>query len=293
MLPEIVTQKHDCIADRRSMLKGLPASEQCVIIEGGVFFLNADLFGKRLPPAGAPNILMSTGGTQLLKLFEDDGIYFYKVHVDWKDPGKTTVSAPEKIAVAPYHYLCDGQLSNCVSQPDTDRRLDSQGDKLMQGLVYRNLGDREALLAQHSVATTQHGGGVRWYEFRLNAQRDPVLYQQATYAPDGFYRWLASIGMDRRGNIAAGYSFGGAPNYAGQRFAARAASDPKGQLTFHESVLAEGKASQTSSLRWEDYTNIAMDPSDDCTFWFVGNYLKAAATSSSTRIGSFAVPGCK
>ncbi len=293
MLPEVVTQKHDCIADRQSMLKGLPATEQCVIVDGGVFFLNADLFGKRAPPAGAPNILMSTGGTQLLKDFEDDGIYYYKVHVDWKDPGKTTVSDPQKISVAPYHYLCDGQLSNCVSQPNTDRRLDSQGDKLMQGLVYRNLGDHESLLAEHSVATSQHGGGVRWYEFRLNQRRDPVLYQQSTYAPDGFYRWLASMGMDRKGNIGIGYSFGGDPNYPGQRFAARTASDPKGRLTFHETVLAEGKASQTNSLRWEDYTNIAVDPSHDCTFWFAGNYLKAGAASSTTRIGSFAVPGCR
>ena len=36
-----------------------------------------------------------------------------------------------------------------------------------------------------------------------------MLYQQATYAPDGFYRWLASMGMDRKGNIGMGYSFGG------------------------------------------------------------------------------------
>jgi hypothetical protein len=293
MLPEVVTQKHDCIADRNKMLKGLPAAEQCVVIDGGVFMLNADLYGNRLPPRGAPNIMMSTGGTQLLKIFEDDGIYFYKVHVDWEDPSKTTVSEPLKIPVAPYHYLCNGQLSNCVPQPGTDRRLDSQGDKLMQGLIYRNLGDHESLLAEHSVATSAHGGGVRWYEFRLDPQGSPALYQQATYAPDRFYRWLASMGMDRKGDIAVGYSFGGDPNYPGQRIAARAPADPPGQLTFHESVLAEGQASQTNSLRWEDYTNITLDPTDDCTFWFVGNYLKAGAASSTTRVGSFRVPGCK
>jgi len=293
LLPEVITQKHDCIADRNKMLKGLPATEQCVVIDGGVFMLNTDVDGKRLPPAGAPNIMMSTGGTQLMKIFEDDGIYFYKVHVDWSDPSKTTVSAPQKIAVAPYHYLCDGQLSNCVSQPGTGRRLDSQGDKLIQRLVYRNFGDHESILAEHSVATAAHGGGVRWYEFRLNKQRDPVLYQQSTYAPGGFYRWLGSMAMDRKGNIGMGYSFGGDPDYPGQRFAARMANDPKGQLTFHESVLAEGQASQTGSLRWEDYTNITVDPTDDCTLWFVGNYLKSGATSSTTRIGSFVVPGCK
>jgi len=293
LLPDVITQKHDCIADRNKMLKGLPATEQCVVIDGGVFMLNADVDGKRPPPAGAPNIMMSTGGTQLMKIFEDDGIYFYKVHVDWNDASKTSVSKPRKIAVAQYHYLCDGQLSNCVSQPGTGRRLDSQGDKLIQRLVYRNFGDQESILAEHSVATAAHGGGVRWYEFRLNKQRDPVLYQQATYAPGGFYRWLGSMAMDRKGGIGVGYSFGGDPNYPGQRFAARMAKDPKGQLTFHESVLAEGQASQTGSLRWEDYTNIVIDPSDDCTFWFAGNYLKSGAASSTTRIGSFVLRGCK
>ena len=293
LLPDVITQKHDCIAERNKMLKGLPATEQCVVIDGGVFLLNTDLDGKRLPPAGAPNIMMSTGGTQLMKILEDDGIYFYKVHVDWNDASKTTVSTPQKIAVAPYHYLCDGQLSNCVSQPGTGRRLDSQGDKLIQRLVYRNFGDHESILAEHSVATSAHGGGVRWYEFRLNKQRDPVLYQQSTYAPGGFYRWLGSMAMDRKGGIGIGYSFGGDPYYPGQRFAARMANDPRGQLTFHESVLAEGQASQTGSLRWEDYTNIIVDPSDDCTFWFVGNYLKSRAASSTTRIGSFVLPGCK
>jgi hypothetical protein len=293
LLPDVITQKHDCIADRNKMLKGLPATEQCVVIDGAVFMLNSDVDGKRPPPAGAPNIMMSTGGTQLMKIFEDDGIYFYKVHVDWNDASKTTVSAPQKIAVAPYHYLCDGQLSSCVSQPGTGRRLDSQGDKLIQRLVYRNFGDRDSILAEHSVTTAAHGGGVRWYEFRLNKQGDPMLYQQSTYAPGGFYRWLGSMAMDRKGGVGIGYSFGGDPNYPGQRFAARMANDPKGQLTFHESVLAEGQASQTGSLRWEDYTNIIVDPSDDCTFWFAGNYLKSGAASSTTRIGSFVLRGCK
>src|ERR1019366_7678247 len=176
LLPDVITQKHDCIADRNKMLKGLPAAEQCVVIDGGVFMLNTDVDGKRPPPPGAPHIMMSTG-------------------------------AP---------------------QPATDRRLDSQGDKLIQRLVYRNFGGHESILAEHSVATAAHGGGVRWYEFRLNKQRDPVLYQQGTYAPGGFYRWLGSMAMDRKGDIGIGYSFGGNPNYPGQRFAARMANDPKG-----------------------------------------------------------------
>ena len=287
-----VIQKQDCIADRDKMLKGLPATEQCIVIGGVNFLNNADIDGHRLPPAGAPNIMMATGGTQLEKIFDDDGIYFWKVHVDWKAPANTSVTGPVKIPVAPYHYLCDGQLTSCVPQPGTGERLDAQGDKLMQRLVYRRIGNHESIVAAHSISTKAGGGGVRWYEFRLDKNRDPYLYQQGTYAPDGFYRWMPSIAMDRKGDIGLGYSFGGTPNFPGQRFAARLADDLNGQLTFHETVLAPGEAAQTSTLRWEDYTTTAIDPSDDCTFWYVGDYLKIGGTSYSTRIGSFLVPAC-
>src|SRR3989442_8929885 len=40
-------------------------------------------------------------------------------------------------------------------------------------------------------------------------------------------------------------------------------------------------------LRWEDYTQTAIDPSDDCTIWYVGDYLKKGALTYSTRIGAF------
>jgi hypothetical protein len=288
-----VIQKHVCIADRAKMLAGQPATEQCIVIDGVNFLNNADIDGRKLPPAGAPNIMMAAGGTQLKNIFDDDGIFFWKVHVDWEHPANTKADGPVKINVAPYHYLCNGQLTSCVSQPDTERRLDVQGDKIMQRLVYRKVGGHESIVAAHSIATQTGGGGVRWYEFRLNKKRDPVLYQEGTYAPGGFYRWMPSIAMDKKGGIGVGYSFGGARNYPGQRFAAREAGDPKGQLTLHETVLAEGKASQKNTLRWEDYTTTAMDPSDDCTFWYVGDYLKEGDTSYRTRIGSFRLPNCK
>ena len=122
--------------------------------------------------------------------------------------------------------------------------------------------------------------------------RSLKLNQQGTYAPDGLFRWMASPAVDRLGNIAIGYSFGGTPNFAGQRLAARLAGDPPGQLTLRETVLAEGLAAQSNTLRWEDYTQTAIDPADDCTIWYVGDYLKKDATSYSSRIGGFRLPGC-
>jgi hypothetical protein len=286
-----VIQKHACVAERDKMLRGEPAREQCVIIDGVNFLNNADIDGKQLPPPGAPNIMMAAGGTQLKNVLEDDGIFVWKFKVDWQNPANTKLSAPEKIAVAPYRYLCDGQLTNCVPQPGVQTRLDSQGDKIMARLVYRRIGAHESLVAVHSVNTSAGAGGVRWYEFRVNKDRSVRVHQQGTYAPDGFYRWMASPAIDRFGNIGIGYSFGGAPNFAGQRFAARRASDPPGKLTLRETVLAEGAAAQ-NVMRWQDYTQTAIDPSDDCTVWYVGDYVKKGETNYSTRIGAFRMPGC-
>ena len=104
---------------------------------------------------------------------------------------------------------------------------------------------------------------------------------------------MASAAMDKAGNIGIGYSFGDASNFVGQRFSARRATDPLGQLTLGESVLVSGEAAQTSTLRWEDYTQTALDPDDDCTIWYVGDYLKKDAASYSSRIGAFRITGCR
>lgn len=287
-----VIEKHICVADRARMLQELSATEQCRIIADVNFLNPADIDGFGLPPAGAPNPVFATGGTQLKKDFDDDGIYWWNFHVDWNDTTRTRLTGPSKVAVAPYHYLCDGQLTSCVPQPDTSRRLDAQGDKLMNRVVYRRIGAQESVVALHSVNTTAGGGGVRWYEFRIGGDRRVTLKQQGTYAPDQFYRWMGSIGIDAQGNIGMGYSFGGTPHYAGQRFAARLATDPPGSLGFRESVIVEGGAAQASTLRWEDYTALAIDPSDDCTFWYVGDYLARGNATYSTRIAAFRVPSC-
>ena len=188
-----------------------------------------------------------------------------------------------------------------MPQPGSELRLDAQGDKLMARLVYRRVDGHESLVAAHSIDTAAGGGGVRWYEFRVTRDkaRGVALHQQGTYAPEGFYRWMPSPAMDKHGNIGIGYSFGGSPNFAGQRFAGRLANDPTGQLTLRETVLVPGEAAdggpgagRPRAQRWEDYTQTAVDPIDDCTIWYVGDYVKRDATSYSTRIGAFRLPGC-
>lgn len=322
-----VIEKHACVVERSAMLEGKPAREQCFVINDVNFLNNADLDGTALPPRGAPNVMMAAGGTQLKNVLGDNVVLAWKMYTDWSSSPSTHDPAPSgrgrslrtgsrlegpmRIPVAPYQYLCGGQLTNCVPQPGADRRLDAQGDKIMARLVYRRIGSRESIVGVHSVNTAAGGGGVRWYEFRLDRAGNPIVHQQGTYAPfdsvasgaapganlaqgkpPPLFRWMASPAIDKLGNIGIGYSFGGASHFAGQRFAARLAGDPPGVLAIREAVLVEGEAAQTTTLRWEDYTQTAIDPSDDCTIWYVGDYLKQGAAAYSTRIGAFRLPGC-
>jgi hypothetical protein len=289
-------QKHACVADRARMLKGEDATEQCIVINGIPFLNMADIDGKSLPPPGAPIPVLAAGGSQLRGVLEDSVIYSWQFHVDWKDPKKTKLIGPVLIPVAPYHFLCDGQLKQCVPQPENNTRLDSQGDKLMARVTYRRIGNIEHVIAAHSINTSLNGGGVRWYEFRVGKGRALQLYQQGTYAPgaaaDSLYRWLPSAAMDKFGNIGIGYSFGGLPHHVGIRFTGRQPNDPKGKLTFAEAVVVDGGGSQTAS-RWEDFTQTAVDPDDDCTIWHIGAYVREGTTASSSRISAFRMPGCK
>ncbi|MFO7575951.1 MAG: hypothetical protein R6W67_12420 [Bacteroidales bacterium] len=287
-----IIQKHACIAERNEMLKGNPARELCFIIDGVNFLNNADIDGFQLPPDGEPNIMLATGGSQLNGITSDNGIYIWKIKPDWNEPENSLLEGPQKVEVAEYHYQGGGQLIGYVPQPGTTRKLDTQGDKLMSRVVYRKIGDRESIVAVHSVTPVSTGtGGIRWYEFRVGEDRRVNLFQQGTFAPDTLYRFLPSPAMDKYGNIGIGYTVGGEAVYPGQRFAGRLNSDPKGVLNLREAVLVDGEDSQTNTLRWEDYSQTAVDPSDDMTIWYVGDYFKKGAPAYSTRIGAFRLIG--
>jgi hypothetical protein len=288
-----VIEKHVCVAERARMLRGEPARELCRIVPGVNFLNTADLDGRHRPPRGAPNLVLAAGGAQLNGVTDADDLQLWRFHVNWADTTRTALTGPARIAVAPYRYLCGGQLTNCVPQPDVERRLDAQGDKLMARVVYRQFGNRGSIVATHSINSANGAGGVRWYELHVGTTGAVTLAQQGTYAPDSNYRWMPSPAMDRFGNIGIGYSFGSARQFPGQRFAARTPRDAPGALGLREVTLVDGEAAQTTTLRWQDYTQTAIDPVDDCTIWYVGDYLKAGDPAYSTRIGAFRLPGCQ
>jgi hypothetical protein len=100
--------------------------------------------------------------------------------------------------------------------------------------------------------------------------------------------------MDKFGNIAVGYSVSSSSLFPSTRYAGRLKADPKNTLSQGEANMVTGGGATTSSEgRWGDYTSMSVDPVDDCTFWYTGEYVKSTGFASwATRIASFKFPGC-
>src|SRR5207249_2780000 len=188
--------------------------------------------------------------------------------------------------------LCSATRS-CVPQAGTTSRLDAIADRLMFRLAYRNFGDHESVVGNFTVSSNSVAG-IRWFELRDVTAGPVAVFQQSTYQPDTTWRWMASAAMDQQGNLAIGYSASSGSIFPEIRYTGRLALDPLNLLTQGETTLFAGTGSQTgTSSRWGDYSDLSIDPVDNCTFWYTTEYY--ASTSSfnwRTRIGSFKFPGC-
>ena len=275
-----------CAIDRAKMLTGLPATQQCIKLASTYgSTLPADLDGPA-PAAGTPNYVVARA---------TNSVNLWRMKVDWATPANTLLSGPVNVPVASFSAACSG--GTCITQPGTNNKLDSLADRLNFRAAYRTL-NGGTLLLNHAVSTGSKRAAlaaVRWYELRNVAPTGtPALYQQGTFGGgDGLHRWMGSIGQDSLGNIAVAYSASGSALHPSLRMASRVPTDALGTLK-DESVLKAGSGAQTGNLtRWGDYSQVSVDPVDDCTFWATNEYIKTNGSFNwNTWISSFKLPGC-
>jgi len=268
--------------------------------------LPADIDGTRRPLDGAPAPIVGTmdnGGPYGAPF---DALNVYELSVQWKANPTASLNLVQQLPVASFDSIfpCAPTSRDCLPQPgitNPNQYLDilSYRQRPTFRLAYRNFGTYESLVTNQSVEALPGIAGARWYEIRRTGGAYSV-YQQGTYAPnDGVHRWMGSIAQDKKGNMALGYSVVNATDvYPGIRYTGRLKGDPLGQMTLGEGVIMNGSGVQTTAnSRWGDYTDMTVDPSDDCTFWYVNEYYTAAGQASSaagwqTRIASLKLPGC-
>jgi hypothetical protein len=306
--------------ERDKMLVGQPARLVYFKLGPGspaeTFFggqLPSSLDGANLPPTGSPNYFVEVDAAadnnpdapgSLLRI--------WKFHVDWSNPANSTFGDANglpnsRTAVMTFaRPSCMNYASGCVPQAGDSFQLDPIGDRIMHRNAYRNFGDHESLVLNHTVVSNGTTGqmGPRWYEVR-DPGGTPTIYQQSTWGPtsmtDLLYRWMSSMAMDASGDIAIGYSTSNQTNFPSIAYAGRLAGDPLNTLTQSETQLFAGTGPERGELfapqfgRWGDYTAMQIDPTDDCTFWYTNEYFAATDAPTGiwhTRIGSFKFPQC-
>jgi uncharacterized repeat protein (TIGR01451 family) len=275
--------------NRAAMLAGNPAIFVTKGITNGPSedpYLPADLDGSTSPPANAPNPFVEFPGNGTYKV--------YRFHADFVTPVNSTFTLAGSPSAAPFTMLCPA-TRNCVPQLGTTDGLDALADRPMFRAAYRNFGTpaTESLVSNYTV-NSSGVAGVRWFQLNNLTSGTPTVVQESTYQPDTTWRWLGSAAQDSAGDLAVGFSASSAAMHPAIRYAGRLAADPPNTLAQGEATLFAGKGSQADTgNRWGDYSDMTVDPVDDCTFWYTNEYLAGDGSFNwRTRIGNFKFPGC-
>ncbi len=174
----------------------------------------------------------------------------------------------------------------------------------MYRVAYRNFGSYDSLVFNQTVRltpqTTIYRAGIRIYELRRNlSSSNPQFYvnEQATIGDAESSRWMGSAAQDHRGNLAVGYSFASELKKPSILYSGKLSNEPSGVFR-QEATLALGTGVQTAyGFRWGDYSQMSVDPSDDCSFWYTNEFYTLESQEESpfgwlTKVGKFRFAEC-
>jgi hypothetical protein len=303
-----------CGYDRAKILAGDNTAEQiCFQLSTSEdSLLPADRDSPSPPPSSEDEFYIGSVAD-----VDNSHLSLYSMHItNWASGQATMTGSPntQLIAVAPYNGSCSGSFGGaCVPQKSIPDMVDSLGDRLMYRFAY--WADRQAPNATATPilpATLQHwfvNGdvesstgqmGVRWYEFTAIPRTVPVtslmVYQQGTYAGapgDTNYRWMGSLTRDNVQDVLLGFSESSSTMFPSVAVAGRVYTDPLGTLST-ESFAVNGTGSQPGTAnRWGDYSTMAIDPTDNCTFFYTTEYYMVTQQFDwSTDVSSWKFPNC-
>jgi len=310
-----------CTLQRSAMIGGSAtpsaACQQTQRSNSTGFFhlMPADQDSRNPPPTNEPETIYTFAKPVGQSAYH---LYAYKFYTNFSVEAGNVLEGPYQVDTSSFSTVepaCNAGSVNCVPQPaPAVTPLDSVGGYLMYRAAYRNFGNHESVILTQAVQADSNLNpnptpvGIRWYELR-NISSNLYVSQQgflesanSSTTADGFSRWMSSAAMDSSGNLSVGYSISGpaaTSYYSGFPGIAidwrNAATAATGTL-FTERIVFPGVSVEEPTPpkklgRWGAVSSMAIDPVDQCTFYFTGQYQPAASTYNwATRIVSFQVP---
>jgi Tol biopolymer transport system component len=285
------------------------------------FYLNEALGYEHLVPTNLLGYdVLAPDTPNYFASIQPGRLHLWKFKADWVQQSNSTFGvnlkpdatyATDTAATWAFGYI--------VPQPYTNEKLDVLGERLMSPMQYRIINGEPALWLNHTIMRTVNGAPVsalRWYELRELGSNPfkPIIFQQGTYFPDAYYRWLSSLAVDKRGNMAIGFSVSGdtpanflePPLFPSIYYAGRLVDDPLGDLTQGENTLYSGSLFQDNDDGYENglwglQSQMSVDPLDECSFWYTNVYydgpipwpIPDQSLYWRTRIGRFGFQQCR
>jgi len=283
--------------DRLDMIKGHAALAPVVRHpKAQINFLPADFDGSTPPTPG--DYYLEVGGSSFLSL--------WRFFPNFQDPSssKFTPIARKLMMLSTHGVGCSINPSQW-DQPFVPQEGAPQAlllaypEQLMYRLAWRNVGGVEHLVANETVvlSSTPPVAGLVWFDIESPAS-EPVVKQEGVVAQpvsaNASSYWIGSLAQDLLGDIALGFNASGPQQYpslelAGQVFGGKA------DTMISLGTLVTGGGAQTNTAAWGTHADMSVDPTDDCTFWFTGEYVAtpSAGFDWTTLISSFQFTACQ
>lgn len=230
--------------------------------------------GDMPPPGNATVVYMQDDAWSGVST---DHLKLWSVNVDWTDVANSTISAPVEINTTPFISVFDGGSFSNVPQPNGPDQ-DVLQATIMNQAQYRRFPGYNSAIFNFVVDTDgseSELAGIRWFELRQENDGDPwTIYQEGTYISpyNNKHAFSGSMAMDGHGNIGMGYTTVSSSERIAINFTGRYASDPLGQMTVDETLIAQS-LSDNPRKQLADYVQLSLDPFNDKTFWHIAEYF--------------------
>lgn len=189
------------------------------------------------------------------------GVAFPKASSGWQD------SAPQ---------------TNFAPQLGSSSRIDTD-DSRIGNCVYRNGSLWAAQTAYLPATGTANRSIAQWWQINTASGSLGVVQQlgRIDSATAEFDYAYPTLDVNARDDMMIGYSRFGAAQYASANYSFRMHNDPANTLG-PDTVFKAGEAPYfkdfgTGDNRWGDYSNVAVDPTNDLDLWAIQEYAGTAS----------------
>ncbi|MFH0946384.1 MAG: hypothetical protein V2A76_14395 [Planctomycetota bacterium] len=263
---------------------GLGFDDEAYYVTGNLFGMSSGwggvkyrIFDKTPVLSGAPVVYadLRDGNSASVQVAHMHSTPVAPFFVSVKDSNEIRIQAITSPTTAPTLHTTDVVVPGFAQPPGAPNlggSTISTVDHRIMTADFRN----QFLLAGHAISADGRAQ-ARWYEFWPgtwpNSGSVTMVQNGNIDLGAGIYTFFPAIARNAAGNTAICFARSSSSEYASIWYTHRETSDASG--TMRTARELKGGEGSYSSGRWGDYFDIAVDPTNNTTFWGIGEYASA------------------